>query len=91
MTKDELEAFCENQTLSQEDWFKYNGEIYFIQGFYISQENKMCLTLDNIASNKEVWINKVDYQEDDTQETNVKEFLKPPCSLVKHSWRSIQR
>lgn len=77
MTKDELDAFYENQTLSQEDWFKYKGEIYFIQGYWDHVTNKICLVVDNITANKDVWSSEVD-DTPNAQENNVKEFMKTP-------------
>ena len=83
MTKDEFNAFCEDLTLSLEEWFKYNGEIYFIQGYFVSETKKLCLTIGNVTSNKDVWERNVPYDPEtqnslELQETNVKAFLMSP-------------
>ena len=77
MTKDELSAFYTDLVNSQEDWFKYNGEIYFVQGYCSLETNKLTITLENLTADKYVWINELD-ETINTQEANAKAFMKAP-------------
>ena len=77
MTKDELTAFYTDQVNSQEGWFKYKGETYFIQGYLDLDTNKLCIDLVNLTTNKRVWIHELD-KPTSVQETNAKAFMEAP-------------